>query len=323
MFEFYNSQFLWGLLFAVAMIFFIKKRKNDIAKIFAKDIFEKIKIKNGSISHRTRSFLLIGAFAFMVLALSRPIINNGKIEVKSSFVNMVVGIDISRSMFANDLYPNRFEFAKKKFITMLSYLKKSKVALIGFSSQSFLISPLTQDFYSLKFLANNWSNENVTLKGTDILNALKTANELMKNQKRKIVLLFTDGGDKKDFTKEIAYAKEHHIVVYIYGVGTKKGGVLKGANGMLKDKRGDIVVVKLNENIKQLALKTGGAYMKQSLNKDDVKILSQDIENHFKATSQEEETVVDKKELFYAPLAIALLLLFMALFSLPNMRGKR
>ncbi len=320
MFEFYHSEYLWGLLIILPMLFFIKEKRNDISKIFKKEILEKIRINNGSISNKMRSFLLIGSFAFMILALARPIIINGKIEVKSNFLNLVTAIDISQSMFANDDYPSRFEFAKKKFIDMLPYLKNTKVALIGFSSQTFLVSPLTEDFHSLKYLAQNMQMGSVSLRGTDILATLKSANDLLQNQKNKILLLFTDGGDQKDFSQEIEYAKQHNIAVFIYGVGTKKGGIMKGANGVVKDRNGNIVVVKLNSKIKELALKTGGAYMEQSLKKDDIKALVSAMKSRFKADSESKDTIIDKKELFIVPLSVALLLLALSLFSLPIKR---
>ena len=318
MFQFIHSEYLWGLLIIPLLLLFIKEKKSNLEKVFTKEIVAKIKVQNGALSNKTRSFLLIFSLAFILLALARPIINNGKIEVKSDFLSMVVAIDISKSMYANDVYPSRFEFAKNKFIDMLPLLKNTKVGLIGFSSQTFLVSPLTQDFHSLKFLAKNMQTNYINLKGTDILTTLKSANELMKNQKNKILLLFTDGGDKKDFSKEIAYAKAHNMVVFIYAVGTKKGGIMRDKNGIVKDSKGNIVVVKRNEAIKELALKSGGAYMNQSLQKDDIKALTNVIQEHFKANQKERETIIDKKELFFIPLGVALLLLFTAFFSLPR-----
>ena len=323
MFEFKNIEFLWALVLVFPMIYLIKNKKNDIQNIFKNKIFEKIKLNSSGMSKKTRSFLLIGSFVFLVLAFARPVVNNGDIKVKSSFINMVVAIDMSKSMFANDVYPTRFEFAKKKFVDMLSGLKNTKVSLIGFSSQTFLISPLTQDFHSLKFLTTNLNINNVSLKGTDILNTLETANELMENQKKKILFLLTDGADNKDFKKEIAYAKKHNITVYIYGIGTIKGGVIDTPNGALKDKNGNMVVVKLNENIKTLALNSGGAYMKQTLKKDDIRMITTDIQNSFKAKDDGVSTIKDQKELFVFFLGFAFLLLFVSLFSLPKKRGTK
>ena len=324
MVEFKNIEFLGLLVLIIPAIYMIKNSKGDISTIFSSEVLKKIQLeKNSGLGKKTRSILLIVSFVFIVISFVRPVVNNGEIKVKSSFTNMVVAIDMSRSMFASDIYPTRFDFAKKKFIDMLSYLKNTKVSLIGFSSQTFLISPLTQDFHSLEFLTQNLDIQNVNLKGTDILNTLETANELMAKQEKKILFLLTDGSDQKDFTKELAYAKEHHITIYIYGIGTKKGGVIKDANGVLKDKNGNIVVVKLNENIKQLALNSGGAYMHYSLQKDDIAMLLKDIEDKFQATTDGQSTIKDTNEVFYIPLAISVIFLFMALFSLPKSIGGR
>jgi len=322
MIQFNNSEFLWLLLLIAPLLYFVRVKSSDVEHLFAKEVFKRVSLKNQRLSKRWRNILMILTLALSIVALARPQIDKGEITVKSSFINVVTAIDMSKSMFANDVYPNRFEFAKKKFFDSLDYFKKSKIALIGFSSQTFLISPLTQDFHSLKFLGKNLNLDYLNLKGTDIMATLKSANDLFGKEKRKTLLIFTDGSDQKEFSKEIAYAKEHHIVVYIYNIGTDKGGVIKDKNGVLKDQQGNIVVVKRTDNIKALAMQTGGAYMKYSLANDDIKLLAQTIERKTKTNREENSTIKDKKELFYYPLALALLTLFVALFSLPKVPRK-
>ncbi len=314
---FKDIEFLWLLLFLIPFIYIIRDHVDNLEKLFSKYVLKKIQIDNKTLSKRARNILLILSLVFIIIALARPQIDKGEIKIKSSFVNVVVALDMSKSMFANDIYPNRFEFAKMKFFTSLDYFKNAKIALIGFSTQTFLISPLTEDFHSLKFLAKNLNLDYLSLKGTDILVTLKAANELFED-KTKVLLLFTDGGDQKDFSKEIAYAKEHNIVVYIYGIGTDKGGIIKTENGVLKDKNGDIVIVKRNDYIKELALKSGGAYLKYSLVKDDIKILVDAILKKHKSKKEQESIIKDTKELFYYPLGLAIALLFISLFSLPR-----
>ena len=318
MIYFKNIEYLWLLLIILPFLFLLKEKVSGFNTIFSKDVLEKIEFKNNYFSKRTKAIFVLLSFVFMVIAFARPVINNGEIKVKSSFVNVVVGIDLSKSMFIEDIYPSRFEFAKMKFYDMLKYFKNTKVSLIGFSSQTFLVSPLTEDFHSLEYLAKNLNVNSLNLKGTDILNTLQTANELFKDEKKKILFLFTDGGDKKNFKDELVYAKEHNIAVYVYNIGTKKGGVIKTTNGVQKDKNGNIVVVKLNEDIKELAIKSGGAYMKQTLKKDDIKLLVDDILNKFKAKTQSVSSIKDTKELFYFPLILALVLFMMSIFSMPK-----
>ena len=318
MFYFKNVELLFLLILVIPLIYFIKKRSLDFGGVFSRRVLERVKLKNRGISKKTRAILLIFSTIFAIFSISRPQIDNGEIKVKSSFINIVTAIDISYSMFANDIYPNRFEFAKSKFFTTLDSLKNAKVALIGFTSQTFLISPLTQDFHSLKFLAKNMRLDYLNLKGTDILSTLKSADNLFKKEQKKILLLFTDGGDKRDFKEEITYAKTHNIFIFIYNIATKKGGVIKTKNGVFKDKKGDIVVVKRNEKIKELALKSGGGYMNYSLDKNDIKLLTNAITDRFKAKEGKNSTIKDTKELFYYPLMVAILLFFLSLFSLPR-----
>jgi len=318
MFYFKDIEFLWLLVLLLPLLFLIKNRNSGFGSIFSQSVLKKIEIKKRRIPKKIRDIILITAMALAIVSLARPQINNGEIKVKSSFINIVAAIDMSKSMFADDIYPNRFEFAKNKFYNSLEYLKNAKVALIGFSTQTFLISPLTEDFHSLKFLAKNLNLDYLSLKGTDILATLKAANNLFGKEKKKILLLFTDGGDKSSFDEEIEYAKEHNIVIYIYNIATLKGGVIKTKDGVLKDKNGDIVVVKRNDAIKELALKSGGAYLNYSLKKGDIKMLIDDIQNRFKAKDEEISTIKDAKELFYYPLGAAILLYFISLFSLPR-----
>jgi Ca-activated chloride channel family protein len=318
MFYFKDIEFLWLLLLLLPFVFLTKRGGSGFGTIFSKDVLKKIEVKKRRLPKKFRDMIFITVMAFVIIALARPALNQGEIKVKSSFINVVAAIDMSKSMFADDIYPNRFEFAKGKFFSSLKSFKNAKVALIGFSTQTFLISPLTEDFHSLKFLAKNLNLDYLSLKGTDILATLRATDDLFGKEKKKILLLFTDGGDKSSFDKEIEYAKEHNIVIYIYNIGTKKGGVIKTSNGVLKDKKGDIVVVKRNDSIKELALKSGGAYLNHSLDKDDIKALVDDIHKKYKAKDDQIQTIKDTRELFYYPLLIAIILLFISLFSLPR-----
>jgi Ca-activated chloride channel family protein len=322
MITFHNIEFLWLLLLLLPLFYFLKSQKNDLESVFSKEVLKRVKLSTNSLSKRWRNLFLLKALALIVIALARPQIDNGEIEVKSSFINIVTAIDMSKSMFANDVYPSRFDFAKKKFFDSLDYFKQSKIALIGFSSQTFLISPLTQDFHSLKFLGKNLNLDYLNLKGTDIMVTLESANNLFGDEKKKTLLIFTDGSDQKEFSKEIAYSKKNRIVVYIYNIGTDKGGVIKDKNGVLKDRSGNIVVVKRTDNIKKLAMSTGGAYMKYSLANDDIKLLADTIQNSYKAKKEENSTIKDRKELFAYPLSFAVLFLFIALFSIPKLQNR-
>jgi Ca-activated chloride channel family protein len=318
--QFENSQFLWGLLLLVPLLLLLKNHHDSLSVHFDKAILKKMYYQKGTIPLWVRHTLFITSLALAIIALARPIIDHGEVKVKSSAIDIIVGFDISHSMFADDIYPDRFSFAKRKFETFLGDIKQARIGVIGFSSRAFLVSPLTRDFSSLKFLVKNMKFDYMSLKGTDIMSALEVTNNLLDKSQKKALLLFTDGGDKADYSQEIAYAKEHGITLFIYAIGTDKGGVIKTPQGVLKDKNGDIVVVKRNDAIKTLALQSGGAYLKSSLAKNDIKALADNIAEKFKNSEKKEHTIRDTKELFLYPLGLAMLLFLLSFSSLPQRR---
>jgi Ca-activated chloride channel family protein len=306
-----KAYILWLLILALPLFYLAKDLSSPLNRVFNKEILKKISPNKNSLSQRARVVILIFSFIFAIVALARPQIDNGEIKVKTQSKNLVVAIDISKSMFLTDIYPNRFEFAKAKFKKLLSNLKETKIALLGFSDRAFLVAPLTSDYGSLRYLANHLRADYLNLKGTSIMQALNSANDLTKNSKQKALLIFSDGGDKSDFSKEIAYAKQNNIKVFIYATATKKGALIKDNNGNLFNS-------KLNSNIKELALKSGGAYMEASLNSNDMKELADIIERSLKAQKESQDVIKDRVELFYYPLTISVILLFIGLFSLPQ-----
>ena len=307
------------LVLVLPLIFLIKKRKNSIEDLFSKDVLKKITINKGGLSAKVRDILLILSISFAIIALSRPFIAGKPIKVEAKFIDAVVGFDVSNSMFSSDIYPNRFTFAKLKFKELLKSFKNGQIGIIGFSSRAFLISPMTNDYNSLEFLTSNLSFDYINLKGTSILNALQSVDMLYEDkEQQKVAIFFTDGGDKDDLSKEIAYAKKHKISVFIYAIATNKGGVIKTSNGVLKDKKGNLIITRLNTNIKQLALQTGGAYLKYSLKKDDIAQLATIIKAKFDQEQSKQDEIVDNKELFFIPLSIAVLLFFISIFSMPS-----
>lgn len=322
MIYFQDSELLWLLLLAVPVLYFLKKNTSSLENFFSERVLRQIRIPMRSFSKKGRLLLLAAAFVLGVIALARPQIDHGEIKVKSSFIDVVVGFDISRSMFANDIYPTRFALAKQKFSDLLDNLKNAKVAIIGFSSRGFLIAPLTQDFNSLRFLTKNMGLDHLRLRGTNMMTPLEVSSELFEEEKKKALLLFTDGGDENTYEEEIAYAKAHNITLFIYNIGTAKGGVIKDDNGVVKDTDGNIVVVKRNEAIKSLAIESGGAYMNSSLRHNDIGLLANAIRSKFKAQTKEESTIQDKEELFYYPLGFSLLLFLAAVSSLPRRRRR-
>ncbi len=316
--HFLEPVYLTLLIVPLLLSFVSLKKSATIKRFFSDEMYQKLFRSNGGFSNKTRKILLIISLIFLSIALARPVIDKGEIKVKSRTFEMIVAFDISKSMLVSDIYPNRLEFAKQKFNLLLDNLKNAQVGVIAFSSRAFLISPPTDDYASLKYLVKHMSYNYISIKGTNLMAPLESTNDLLKSQKQKILVIFSDGGDNKRFDKEVEYAREHNIKVFVYAVATKKGGVIKTKNGVQKDSNGNIVVSRLNSGIKRLAIESGGAYMEYSLNKNDMRYFANAILQKAKADKVDSSVIKDYKELFYYPLMVAILTFFMALFSLPR-----
>jgi Ca-activated chloride channel family protein len=315
----FEAPYLLSLLIVlVPLAALLLRPKKRTAEAFAPEVLALLLRRTRTLPQWVRSVALLLAAALFIVALARPVIDHGEIKVQSSTIDIIAGFDISRSMFANDIYPNRLELAKRKFDAFLDDVKETRVGVIGFSSRAFMISPLTEDFTTLRYLVSNMNTDMVSLRGTDIMQALEQTNALLGESEKKALLLFTDGGDKTDFSEEIAYAKAHNIVVFVYNIGTEKGGVIETENGALTDQKGDIVVVRRNDAIRKLALESGGAFQVYSLKRNDIRALADAIKARFTQRRESTDVIRDVQELFMWPLGAGTVLLMLALYSLPR-----
>ena len=299
------------------------KSKDALKNHFTPELFEKMVVKGGGVSRRSRQALLLVSLALGIVALARPVIDNGEIKVKSETTDLVVAFDISRSMFADDVYPNRFSLSQRKFFDLLKSLKETRIAVIGFSSRAFLVAPLTSDYASLRYLVEHMGLDFISLKGTDMMAPLQVTKNLLKNSTKKALLIFTDGGDKNDFSLELDFAKKEGIKVFIYAVGTKKGGVMRVGKDVVRDENGDVVITHLNLAVKSLAESSGGVYKEFSFKSGDMIELAKMIKKSLQSSKVKENVIRDRVELFQIPLMFAIALFLASFSSLPKIFRRR
>ena len=314
--DFEQIELLYCIIPVGILWFFTHSRKSSIEALFAPEVLEKISLNKHRTTVKTRLRLMLLASLLIFIALSQPTLNKGNIKIKKHLSDLVVAIDMSKSMLSNDIYPNRFEFAKNKLMHSLDKIKDRRIAILGFANQSFLIAPLTNDLSSLKFLIKHLDSNAVNLQGTSVLNLLPAVNDLLNQTTNKQLLLLTDGGDNTNFEAEIAYANAHYMQLYVFDIASKSGGSIQTKKGLLKDNKGNIVYVKENPSIKTLASQTQGKYLKYSLNSNDLSNFINTFERQ--GSDSKEIDINQRQQLFYYPLALALLLLFFAFFSLPR-----
>jgi len=315
--SFLHPEFLYYMLPPMFILFgLLLTQKTQEESFFSTEVMEKLRVSANTLTLQARNalFLLIGIL--IVLSLSGPVIDEGKVEIKAKSTDIMIALDISDSMLGEDVYPNRLKLAKQKALTLLKSGPSQRVGIIAFAQNSYLVSPLSFDSSAVAFLLSALDTNSITEKGTNFLSMLEVVDKSIETESNKYLLILSDGGDSEDFSKEIAFAKEKNIVVFVLGLGTTKGAPIKQATGEFIKYNGEIIISKLNEEIQNLAIKTGGVYIKSVNSNADVKAMLKEIESHSEKKDLKSQIINRYIPLFYYPLGLALLLLLIATSSM-------
>ncbi|WP_024954851.1 VWA domain-containing protein [Sulfurospirillum arcachonense] len=306
----------WVLVLLFLVLFFYgAKKSSKIEQVFSKEILQKLQINSVKVFGKNiRFYLLVISFVCMVFALARPVVVTDKmsqIDVKS--FNLVIALDISRSMKANDVFPNRIDYAKKAIYDLMDKIPEANIAVIAFTNDAFLVSPFSNDFKSIKFLLSNLDTNSLSSKGSQILSALSAAKKVYEStqDKKKAVLLVSDGADGRNIDKISEYIKENRFVLHVLNIGTKKGSTLNNDNGgLVKDKQGNIVISKRDDSVAKIASMSGGAFLSSTGSLSKLDWLSKEIKSSVDKKEVKRDKFEGAQELFYYPLILCVVLLF-------------
>jgi len=299
------------LLILPIIAFIFNKNKTDYKKYFAKEMFNRVFVNYKS--QPIRFLLLAACYALVVVAVAKPVIYNKTNNTANKDINIVTAIDMSKSMTTKDVYPSRFAFAKQRVLDFIKQEHGLNIAVVGYSDFPFLISASTNDKNTLTYLVSHTKLKQINPQGTNLLALLQGAKQLLQKDKNRVVVIFTDGGHSGVLSRDIKYAKEHHLHVFIYGVATLKGGVIKSAGKILTNVHHQIVITRLNTNIKTLCKATKGAFFMMSTSSKGIDKLIRTIKNRYPPKSKVAQTS-NVQELYYIPL-MAAILLFLLLFT--------
>ena len=315
--SFLHPEFLYFMLPPLFILFgFLLTQKEAEGHFFSDEVMSRLRVSANTLTLKARNALFLLMGFFIVIALAGPVINDGIIEVKAKSADVMIAFDISDSMLAQDVYPSRLKLAKVKAIELLKNAPEKRIGVIAFAKNSYLVSPMSFDHNAVNFLLKQLNTNSITEKGTDLLSLLEVVDKTIKHKSKKYLLIISDGGDKTDFAKEIAFAKEKNIVVFVLGIGTTKGAPIKLSDGSFIKHNGEIIVSKLNENISELATKSGGVYIQSVKSDKDIKTMLSEIEKNSEQKELKSEKIHKFIPLFYYPVAMALLILLIATSSI-------
>lgn len=334
MFRFESPQYLFALLLVV--IIFILSRWIGVKRFnILKNLFkEQSKIDfllTYSIPKVNRKILLSClALMFFIISWSRPQMGKGQGTIKSEGVEILLAIDVSQSMLAEDVRPSRLDLVKNEVNKFIDILGGDKVGLLVFAGSSLLISPLTSDKSALKMYIEGLSTDSVENQGTEIKKALNESMEALvrggsesdeKSKVTKVVILISDGEDHdQGAVEEAKKLTENGIRVFTVAVGTESGGKIavrdpRGAlRGYLKGPDGNAVETKVNVSaLKEIAQAGKGGFYHLNFTGKQMELLKEDIA---KLEHAEFDSIVSQRfdEKYQWPLLVGLALALLELY---------
>lgn len=217
-------------------------------------------------------------FALLIIALLGPSYGSSKQEVKSVGKDIIICVDLSKSMDAFDIQPTRLEKIKFEMKKIVDAFSSDRIGVIIFSSEAFMQCPLTYDQNALNLFIESMNTGLVPSSGTDFGPPLQMAIQKMDEEngrteaKSKVIILVSDGEDFGDETAEAAQdIEDKDIKLFTLGIGTEKGGQIRSGSSYKTDRSGNVVVSKLNStSLMALASRTGGKYFEINETRNDV-----------------------------------------------------
>lgn len=274
---FCNLQAAYLYFFATLLFIFYligdKKNKKAAGNLAQKEFSGELLSSLDTRKRKIKNILFFAAFIFCILALMRPQYGLHGEDIKKSGIDIMIAIDTSKSMLSEDIKPNRLEVSKAKVRELVKKLKGDRVGLVAFSGTAFPVCPLTIDYNAFMFSLDSLDVNTIPRGGTSISGAIIEAQKGFNGSqsKRNVLIIMTDGEDHEGGAVKAARAiRKEGITIFAIGVGTADGALVPiiGDNGQktfLKDRQGNIIKSRLDEAvIKEIALITGGDYMKAS-----------------------------------------------------------
>ncbi|MBI4849783.1 MAG: VWA domain-containing protein [Nitrospirae bacterium] len=311
--------FLW--LLAALVIFYLwayRKRNRDMERFAQKELLDELTPSLNKRTQRLKAAFIIISIFIIILSLMRPQWGFEWKEVKRSGLDILIALDTSKSMLAEDVKPNRLERSKLAVKDLIKKLQGDRLGLIAFAGNAFLQCPLTSDYTGFMLSLDDINVYTIPKGGTSISNAIRVALDSYEGGKKKYktLVLISDGEDLEgDAVNWAEKAKEDGIKIFTIGIGTREGELIPvtdeaGRTEFLKDSSGNVVKSRLDEDtLQKIALTTGGSYIRATNTEFGLDLIYDEKLSKMERRDIENKMVKRYNEKFQIPLALALLLL--------------
>ena len=272
---------------------------------------------------RLKLWIWLAAYASLVITAARPQLGSKLREEKAKGVEMMLVVDVSNSMLAEDFEPNRLERTKYAINKLFEGLHQERVGMVIFAGEPKVQLPITSDYRMAQAFTKRISTSLVAEQGTDIGKALELASLSFSSQsgQSRVIVLITDGENHDQSVEQVvARAKQDGIRIYCIGIGTPEGAPIEIGGEFIKDENGEMVVSKLGEQMLQnIASSTEGAYVrasKQSIGLEEIVKSINQMEKSELTTVRYEE--YNEQYQYFIAVALALLLLDLVIMPRRN-----
>jgi Ca-activated chloride channel family protein len=272
--EYGNLNFLYLLplipVLIVGYIFVFRQKRNALRRFAQSELIGRLLFSVSTKRQVAKASFLVVAILFLIFTLVQPKWGYHWEEVHRKGIDIMIAIDTSRSMLADDVKPNRLGAAGREVKALLNVLGGDRIGLVAFAGTAFIGCPLTSDYGAFRLFLDDLDTNTIPQGGTAIGEAIRKAISGFEGRlkKHKAIILITDGEDHGSQPMEAAKeAKERGIVIYTVGIGKRDGSYIsitneKGEKVLLKDRAGQVVKSRLDETmLTNVALETGGAYV--------------------------------------------------------------
>ncbi len=270
MFRFEDPTYLWLLMvvpiLAVVRLVVWRQRKSKLRKFGDPELLRRLMPDASAYRPTVKFWLLMAALALLIVTLARPQMGSKVSHEKRNGIEIIIAMDISNSMKAEDVVPSRLDKSKLMVENLVDHFTTDKVGLVVFAGDAFVQLPITSDYVSAKMFLQNTTPSLINTQGTDIAKALTVSMRSFTQQDKvgKAIVLITDGEDHEGGALEAAKAAaKKGINVFILGVGDPKGAPIPTGNGgYMTDNTGQTVLSALNEKMcREVAQAGSGTYI--------------------------------------------------------------
>lgn len=324
MFRFANIQLLWLLLlipaFVAGYIAVVRHKQRQLRQFGDPELLAELMPNVSRTRPAIKFALLMVALALLIIAAARPQYGQKEKTVKRQGIEVMFALDISNSMLAEDVAPNRLDRAKQMLSKLIDQMVDDRVGLIVFAGEAYTQLPITCDYVSAKMFLNTISPDLIRVQGTAIGDAIMTSIASFggeQSEASRAIILITDGENHED--DAIAAAKaanEKGIKIYVVGIGKPEGSPIPipGTNNFRKDRAGNVVVSKLNEQMcRDIAAAGQGMYVRCDNTNTATRALQKELDTL--ATSEIETKVyADYNEQYQGFVLLALFILLIDFF---------